>query len=140
MEGLFARALKDIQAGFTMRRANSGSRSGALVPSYSGPPNAAMGNRLDALSKFLATSKQFGGQLGYLVAIEKTFTEIHGIFDDYTDGLLDGLAQSRGSDREVAAAWADLTLRVMTPVFSEEAMRILSRRVAAAAADLQVRA
>ncbi len=140
VEGLFERAVKDLQIALPMERANSGSRSGALVPTFKEVPDAQVLDRLTALTKFVAAAKQFAGQLGYSVAVEKTLVEIQSLFDDYTDGLLDRLAQSRGADREVALAWADIIVRVMAPIFSEEAMRILSRRVAAATAEVEARA
>jgi hypothetical protein len=123
-----------------MERANSGSRSGALVPSFKEVPAQLVSERLPALTKFVATGKQYAGQLGFSVAVEKTLVEIQSLFDDYTDGLLNRLAQSRGPEREVALAWADLAVRIMTPVFSEEAMRILARRMAAATSEVEARA
>lgn len=132
VEGLFERSVKELQIALPMERLSSGSRSGALVPAFQEPPAPEIADRLPALTKFVAAGKQFAGQLGFSVALDKTLVEIQSLFDDYTDGLIGRLAQSRGPEREVAQAWADLTARVMTPIFSEEAIRILSRRMAAA--------
>lgn len=140
IEGLFERTLKEMQLLFAMQRASSGSRSGALVPAYSGPPSPTAAARAEALTSFLATAKLFASQLGYSVAFDKTLVGIQSIFDDYTDGLLNILAQSRGAERDLALGWADLMVRVMSPVFSEEAMRILTRRMTAATAEIQERA
>lgn len=140
VEGLFSRAVKELQIALPMERVASGARSGALVPAFKDPPAPEVADRLAAMTKFVAAAKQFAGQLGFSVAIDKTLVEIQSLFDDYTDGLIDRLAQSRGAARDVAQAWADLTVRVMTPVFSEEAMRILSRRLAAATAEVEARA
>lgn len=137
MEDLFKRIVKELQTVFPMQRASSGSRSGALVPVWAGMPDPLAGERMQALTRFLARAKQFAGQLGYSVALEATLVEIQTLFDDYTDGLLDNLAQAKGAERDLAQAWADLTVGVMTPIFSEEAMRILSRRMAAAQAEMQ---
>jgi hypothetical protein len=140
MQGLLERIVKDLQLALPMERASSGSRSGALVPTFKDFPDRQVDARLPAMAKFLATAKQFAGQLGFSVAFEKTHVEIQSLFDDYTDGLLNRLSQARGAERDLAQAWADLTVRIMAPVFSEEAMRILGRRLATASADLQERA
>jgi len=140
VENLFERTVKELQLAFSMQRASSGSRNGAFVPAYSGLPDASVSARLEALTKFLATAKQFASQLGYSVALDTTLVAIQSLFDDYTDGILDSLAQSRGPERDLAHAWAELIVRVMTPIFSEEAMRILTRRMTAATVDVQERA
>jgi hypothetical protein len=140
MQGLLERIVKDLQLALPMERASSGSRSGALVPAFKDVPYGLIGARLPALAKFLATAKQFAGQLGFSVAFEKTLIEFHSLFDDYTEGLLNRLAQARGTERELVRAWADLTVQIMTPVYSEEAMRIFGRRLAAASAEVQERA
>lgn len=139
VEGLLDRGVKDLQAAFPMQRAVSGTRSGALVPAYADLPDSTISARMEAMAKFIATAKQFAGQLGFSVALEKTMVEVQGLFDAYTDGLLSHLAQSRDHEREIAQAWAQLTVRTMTPLFSEEAMRIVERRVATATAELQER-
>jgi hypothetical protein len=140
MQGLLERIVKDLQLALPMERASSGSRSGALVPAFKDVPYGLIGARLPALAKFLATAKQFAGQLGFSVAFEKTLIEFHSLFDDYTEGLLNRLAQARGTERDLVRAWADLTVQIMTPVYSEEAMRIFGRRLAAASAEVQERA
>ena len=141
LEALFAGIIQELRAGLAMTKAASGARTGALVPVLDGPPDGAAIARLEAIVQFLATARRFANQLGYSVAFDKTKNEVTSYLEEFASGVVSFLPTAKNGERERALAWADVLPRIAAPMFSEEAVKILNRRIAAASVDqLQAKA
>jgi hypothetical protein len=137
LEGLFAGILHELRAGLPMQRATSGAKSGALVPVLDRPPDPAVVARLESILVFLATARLFSSQLGYAVAFEKTKTDITTFLEEFGSGVIGLLHSAKRKDRDGIVAWAHACQKVMSAVFTDDAIKIFNRRLAAATAEQQ---
>lgn len=135
LEALFAGIVQELREGLPMQKATSGAKSGALVPVVDEPPDPARMKRLESILSFLATAKLFASQLGYAVAFEKTKSEVISFLEEFGGGVLGLLHAAKRKDRERIAVWGDACLKIMSTLFTDEAIKIFNRRLAAATAE-----
>ena len=137
LEALFAGILQELRSELLMQKATSGAKSGSMVPVVDNPPDPKLVRRLETIVLFLATARLFASQLGYGVAFEKTKTEATNLLEDYGKGVIDLLHTAKRRDRDRIIVWAEACQKVMVAIFTDDAIKIFNRRLAAATADPQ---
>ena len=120
-----------------MQKATSGAKSGSMLPVVEEPPDPKLVRRLESILLFLATARLFASQLGYGVAFEKTKTDVINLLEDYGKGIIDLLHTAKRRDRDRIVVWAEACQKIMAAIFTEDAVKIFNRRLAAATADPQ---